>query len=951
MLGKPILRSRKHQNLFFAVIALVALTLALASCNVLGSVLGLTPTAAFTYSPASPHVGDTIILDASNSSGSSISSYSWKVTKPDNTSLSLSGVAASFVPASAGFYSVKLTVTNDAGSGTSNKAITVLPGSGGGGGGSVAVTGVTVTPTSTFLVIGGQKMLYASVAPNNATTPNVIWSSSNDVIASVSPQGVVTALAVGTAIITATTVDGGKTATCTVTVSGTAVSVSGITLTETTVPLQPGSTHNMHFTIAPPNATNQNVGWSSANTSIATVAQDGLVTAVNTGQTTISVISMDGYFQGSCIVTVSGIPVASVSVNPPAISTLLVGGTQTITATVLPINAADKAVVWSSSDISRATVNSNGIVTGIAAGPVMITATAHDGSGKTASSSVTVVAGAVPVSGVTLNSNAISLAVGASQTLTATIAPTNAANQAVTWSSTDTAVATVTPSGVVTGFGGGSAAILVITQDGGKLASCQVTVTANVAVTGVSLSSAATSLLVNGTTTLYANVQPTNATNKNVTWSSTDPTKVSVNLAGLVTANALGSATIIAITADGSKMAYCQVTVTNSTVAVAGVTLNQSNATLSVGSTLPVIATIAPASATNQGINWSTSNPNVAVVNTSGSVTAISSGTATITATTADGGKTASFVVTVTVPVSSVTISQSSLLLNVGSSQILTAFISPSIATDQAVSWSSSNSAKASVSTTGNVLAVAAGSATITVSSHDGNHSAFCTVTVTALNHSPNVPNAPSPANNALGVDPLTLMTLGWVGGDQDSGDSATYDVYLGTGTMSLVASNMAGTGSTASYPLGGSLSYNTNYKWQIVARDTHGATSSGPLWSFTTTFPPVSTNTPPVLSNAYPSVSQILSGNPITLYSTAYDTDFGQTLTYAWSIVNSPAGSTAAIVNANLATATFTPSVAGAYAFKVTVTDDGTPVLSSAMVFSVIVSPSTSGGYGYGIQ
>lgn len=171
----------------------------------------------------------------------------------------------------------------------------------------------------------------------------------------------------------------------------------------------------------------------------------------------------------------------------------------------------------------------------------------------------------VAVTGVSLNKNATTIAIGASETLTATITPANADNQAVTWSSDNTAVATVNQNGQVTGVAAGTATITVTTQDGNKTATCTVTVpdpsADPVAVTGVSLNKASTSLTVGASETLTATVAPANATNQAVTWSSDNTAVATVNQNGLVTAVAAGTATITVKTADGNKTAKCTVTV------------------------------------------------------------------------------------------------------------------------------------------------------------------------------------------------------------------------------------------------------------------------------------------------------------------------------------------------------------------------------------------------------
>ena len=168
--------------------------------------------------------------------------------------------------------------------------------------------------------------------------------------------------------------------------------------------------------------------------------------------------------------------VESVSLNKTQLE-LAVGGTATLTATVLPENASNKSVTWSSSRTSYATVSSTGVVTAVAPGTSVITATTVDGK-KTASCTVTVRQASIQVQSVSLNKTQLDLTVGNTATLTATVLPENASNKSVTWSSSDSGKATVSSTGVVKGISAGSATITVTTVDGGKTASCKVTVAA-----------------------------------------------------------------------------------------------------------------------------------------------------------------------------------------------------------------------------------------------------------------------------------------------------------------------------------------------------------------------------------------------------------------------------------------------------------------------------------------
>ena len=256
------------------------------------------------------------------------------------------------------------------------------------------------------------------------------------------------------------------------------------------------------------------------------------------------------------------VKVTGVSLNNNTL-TLNTGSTNTLVATVLPTNATNKSVTWSTNNSSVASVN-NGTVTAHAKGQATITVTTADG-GYSASCSVTVneVSTTVSVQGVTLSTNTLSMKVGGTANLIANIRPTNATNQNVTWTTNDNAIASVN-NGTVTAHAKGQATIRVTTEDGNYSDTCIVTVsetTTTTSVTGVTLNNDTLTMSTIGETyTLGYTITPSNATNQNVTWSTSVPTVASVNN-GIVTANANGTTVITIRTTDGGYTDTCAVTV------------------------------------------------------------------------------------------------------------------------------------------------------------------------------------------------------------------------------------------------------------------------------------------------------------------------------------------------------------------------------------------------------
>lgn len=423
---------------------------------------------------------------------------------------------------------------------------------------SIPVTGVTLSSTSVTIVEGEEIELEAFISPKKASNQEVIWITSNPSVAKVH-DGIITGIAVGNAEITVKTDDGGFTDVCKVTVNPKFIAVSKISLIPNEVTLVEGEEVKLGYTISPSNATNQTVTWSSDEASVAQVV-DGVVTALKAGTATVTVHADDGNKTATCNVTVKPriIPVSRVSLD----QTMLVmteGYSETLVASIYPENASNKEVVWSSNNAGVASVV-DGTVNALKVGTATITVKTDDGA-KTASCLVTVNAKVYAVTGVSLDKPSLTLTEGDTQQLVATIAPSNATNKSVTWSSNNSSVASVDQNGNVSALKAGTATITVKTVDGGKTAECQVSVASKVIrVTGVNISKVTLSLTEGESEVLTASVIPENATNRTIRWSS-DNVSVATVKDGLVKAISSGTTIIRATSEDGSFSAACVVSV------------------------------------------------------------------------------------------------------------------------------------------------------------------------------------------------------------------------------------------------------------------------------------------------------------------------------------------------------------------------------------------------------
>jgi len=595
--------------------------------------------------------------------------------------------------------------------------------------------------------------LNAVFEPDNAYYKYVNWVSSNPKVATVDQNGLVTPYSTGTADVVAKAVDdtGVVSNICTVTVYS---PIAIVKLNETSLSLNVGDTSSLKATVSPLSA-KQGVNWKTSDASVATVDQNGLVTArgnckldtngdpipviITVASTTVDInnlpVSKDNIY-ATCKVLVST-KATAISLDKSSLL-LSPGKTATLTATITPSTTSNKKLAFSSSNPTIATVEAevdgNGVQTGKAIvtakanGAVNITAKTTDSSNKSAVCKVTV---KTLADSLTLNKTQLNLLSGGYYVLKPTILPATTSNKSVTWSSNNKAVAVVDANGKVVALTSGVATITAKTADGSNLlASCSVSV--SIPVSSVTLSPAKLTISVGNSSNLTATVLPANASNKKLSFTTSNVAVAIVSSTGVVTGKGNGVARITVRTIDGNKTAYCDVTVGTP---VTSIKLDTNAITLPVSATRILKATIAPTTATNKAVTWKTDKAAVATVDSNGKVTAKVGGVANISVVTADGNKVATCVVTVVQPVTSVTLNKSSLTLDLTAIYTLVATINPSTATNKEVTWLTSNPNVALVNN-GVITPVGAGTATITVKTTDGGKIATCKLTIVNLNSS-----------------------------------------------------------------------------------------------------------------------------------------------------------------------------------------------------------------------
>ena len=545
-----------------------------------------------------------------------------------------------------------------------------------------------------------------------ATNQLLHWESSDIEIATVSNTGVVTAIKEGVTTITVTTSDGNFTDICVVTVM---IPVDGIYITEPFKMIPLNTSHRLTVVIFPPEATNQDIIWSSSDETIASVSTDGTVTGHRVGEAVITAKSESLGFTDTSTVKIY-IPVTGVSIpSPPGL--LPLGAQTTITANIIPADASNQQLHWASSNPSVAVVDGNGMVTGLSVGETTITVTTDYGA-FIAEVTVTVV---IHVTDITLSTYRRELYVGEYFTLTHTIHPSNATDQKAAWTSSAPEIASVDQTGRVTAHRAGSAAITITAEDGGITASCLVIVN-NRLLSSLTLDPPNMALHPNERETFTAVITPSTATNQVIHWVSSGPAVASVDfLTGEVIARSNGRAVITAITQDASGIIVRgEVEVTTP---VTRVSIAPREVTIGISDYHRLSLSFFPATASDTGAHWTSSNPEIAIVDEWGVVRGVSVGKATITAASRDGGHTATSTVTVADSVikpTSLRISPARQTLPVGANHVLSPLFSPANSMKPELIWTSSNTDTVTVDEiTGVITAIAPGNAAITAKTID----------------------------------------------------------------------------------------------------------------------------------------------------------------------------------------------------------------------------------------
>lgn len=582
------------------------------------------------------------------------------------------------------------------------------------------VASVTISPVFANVYKGAQLDLDVTLRDQQGRVVEgpVSFGSSNYSRATVTNDGVVTGLAAGSVVITATS--GSKTGSAAITVLSAPAASASLSLSSDTVLV--GVELQATVTVLDASGTplsGRTIGYQSANLAVATVSPTGIVKGIAAGSTDISAI-VDNIVATKRI-TVRGRLATLLSITPgePSVS---VGHQSQLVARVLDQNGSEipgQSIIWSSANPGIATVSQSGLVTALSGGSTTISAVS---GGLAVSVVVSVVS--TSVARVMVSPSTTAMVIGGSPVaLLATAFDANEnilPGRAATWSSLNPAVASVSSSGVLSAISAGSATVIANIE--GKTASVAVTVSSAPAapVTSVTVTLASTTLNIGQQTQATAVLKDAqgNVLSRAITWSSLDTTVAKVSATGLITAYSGGTVAIIARSEEVSGSASVTVN-TPAPTAVASVTLVAPTQNLTIGQSVQSVVTLKDAQGnilTGRTISYSTENSSIVTVQASGVITGVGAGTTNVRAT--SEGKSATLGMTVNGPggVNTVTVTLASPALSVGQTTQATAVAKDGSGAPLSgtPTWASSNSAVATVSTTGLVSAVGSGSALVT---------------------------------------------------------------------------------------------------------------------------------------------------------------------------------------------------------------------------------------------
>jgi len=482
------------------------------------------------------------------------------------------------------------------------------------------VKGISVLPSEMTVGIGETKKFTVTDNETGMETSNVLWSSSDDSVASVDTKGNVTGLSDGKAVITVKTLDEKFVVNCSVEVVS---SLVGVSIDKTELILENGQSHILVATLIPASAENKGFTWLSSNEAVATVTSDGVVTAISDGDATIMVTTVEGGFTAVCNVRVI------TELRGLYFDRTEIGINKGVSAQLSfrkePANSSEQYFLWETSDPRVVIVTADGKITAMGAGEAIVKVSAPNGVSASCKIVVTSL-----VTGITLNTTDLTVNINTTFSFSDfVIAPEDATNKSVVFTSSNPEILSVSAkNNTLNAVGVGSAVLTVTTVDGDFSASCIVNVI--VPVQSIHFADPSVIIFIGETKPLSVSCLPIEAVMPNLIWTSSNPDIATVSPEGMVTGLTRGSAQIYATTENGKITASCIVNVEDNAIPVTKLEL-PSTIELFVTETKKLILKVYPENATDKTYELSYSFDGIITVDENYVITAISAGTTIIT--------------------------------------------------------------------------------------------------------------------------------------------------------------------------------------------------------------------------------------------------------------------------------------------------------------------------------
>ena len=497
----------------------------------------------------------------------------------------------------------------------------------------VPIDSISFVNKNIYTYVGEQIPLETKLFPADAVNKNISYESNNEEVVTIEGTKAI-AKKYGNAMIVAYSYDRTFKDTCYVQVYEHTESVK----IEERKTIKIGEKAKISANTIPLNTTDNQLLFSSANKQIVEVNDNGEIVGMSKGVTLVTAKSKDGGHTAECVVIVTQ-PVEQVQLSEHRIE-VNKGHSRQLNATILPSNADNKTLQWSSSDKQILNVDEKGVIEALKSGCAYVKVLSLDNPTATDSCLVVV---AQPVKGITLNHSTYTFkTIGESLQLIASVFPEDATNKGIKWKSSNESVCIVSD-GTVTAMGYGAAMVIATSLDGGYMAECMIYVAQSVE--QIQLTEHRIEMNKGDSRQLNTTILPSNADNKTLQWSSSDWQIVRVDEYGFIEAMNSGTAYVKVVSMDNPTATdSCLVVVRQP---VEGIALDYATYTFkAIGESLQLTAALSPENATNKEVKWKSSNESVCIVS-NGTVVALGYGTAVIIATSVDGGYMATCVITV----------------------------------------------------------------------------------------------------------------------------------------------------------------------------------------------------------------------------------------------------------------------------------------------------------------